>query len=108
MFPRQQQTASTAGKSENEHRNTGKTKTNIKPRNCRTQHQNKTAYLLTRYASKQSGQDSKPEPKPNKAKAKNELQLRNGSPKQTKKLSATIKAHEDKPKPVAFTLESLT
>jgi hypothetical protein len=32
MFPRQQQTASTTSKSENDHRNSGKTTTNLKPR----------------------------------------------------------------------------
>jgi len=91
MFPRQQQIASTAGKSENEHRNTGKTKTNIIHANCRTKHQNKTAYLFTRYALKQSDQRSKPKPKPNKAKVKTGLQLRSGSPKQTKK---TVRHHQ--------------
>jgi hypothetical protein len=56
----------------------------------------------------QQCQQCQPKPKPNKAKVKTELQLRIGSLKQTKKLSATTKADEDKPNPTTFTKESLT
>jgi len=63
---------------------------------------------LTRQACQKSSQLSKPKPKPNKAKVKAKLQMRNGSPDQTKKLPATTKADEGKPKPETYTKESLT
>jgi len=63
---------------------------------------------LTRSLPKKRRQQSKPKPKPNEAKAKTKPQSCNGSPKQTKKVSATTEVHEDKPKPTAFTSESLT
>jgi len=58
--------------------------------------------------AKQSSQRSKPKHKPSRATAKTKLQLCNGSPNQTKKLSATTKADEDKPNPITYTKESLT
>jgi len=63
---------------------------------------------LTRQACQKSSQMSKLKLKPNKAKVKAKLQMRNGSSNQTKKLFATTKADEDKPNPTSFTKESLT
>jgi len=63
---------------------------------------------LTRQACQKKQPTEQTEAKARKAKAKTKLQMKNGSPNQTKKLSATTKADEDKPKPTTFTKESLT